>query len=191
MIKNLPLFIGLRYIRSKRRTGFVSFVSGFSFGAMALGVTALIVVLSVMNGLGQEIYSRVLNVIPHVVLQAADGKGRQPVELERAQRQLLADPAIEAVSPFVEGYAMLRFGNLTQGVQVQGVDPTLEVRAGGIANYMLLGDFADLNSGEFGVIIGSQTARQLGVVVGDRVRMTLHRSPGPRWESLPGRKMPR
>lgn len=170
---NLPLFVGLRYLRSKRRSGFVSLVSGFSFGAMALGVMALILVLSVMNGLAGEIYSRVLNVIPHAVLQAADGRGLKPREWQRQRQQLLVDPAVAAVAPYAGGYAMLRLGGMAEGVQVQGVDPGLESRVSGIAGHMLLGDFSLLRAGGFGVVIGSGTARQLQVVVGDRLRMTL------------------
>ena len=73
MFKNLPLFIGLRYTRSKRREGFVSFISGFSLFAMALGVMALIVVLSIMNGFDREIKSRLLMVVPHITGTSAQG----------------------------------------------------------------------------------------------------------------------
>ena len=173
MIQNLPLFIGLRYIRSKRRTGFVSFVSGFSFGAMALGVMALIVVLSVMNGLAGQIYSRVLNVVPHIVLQASDGDSAQLADMQRQGEQLLQADSVQAVAPFVQGYAMLRLQNRSEGVQVQGIDPAQEKLVSQIDDNMLLGDFSLLAPGEFGAIIGSQTARTLGAVVGDRIRMTL------------------
>ncbi|MGS2723332.1 lipoprotein-releasing ABC transporter permease subunit [Porticoccus sp. GXU_MW_L64] len=173
MTANLPLFIGLRYIRSKRRTGFVSFVSGFSFGAMALGVMALIIVLSVMNGLAGQIYSRVLNVVPHMVLQGSDGGSASLAGIEQQGKQLLADDAVQAVAPFVQGYAMLRLQNRTEGVQVQGINPEQERTVSQIDDNMLLGDFALLAPGEFGAIIGAQTARTLGAVVGDRIRMTL------------------
>ncbi|MCV6604964.1 MAG: lipoprotein-releasing ABC transporter permease subunit [Porticoccaceae bacterium] len=173
MTQSLPLFIGLRYIRSKRRTGFVSFVSGFSFGAMALGVMALIVVLSVMNGLAGQIYSRVLNVVPHMVLQTGNGEGAGLADMERQGEQLLRHNAVQAVAPFVQGYAMLRLQNRSEGVQVQGIDPAREQAVSEIDNQMLLGDFSLLAPGEFGAIIGSQTARTLGAVAGDRIRMTL------------------
>ncbi|UTW45901.1 lipoprotein-releasing ABC transporter permease subunit [bacterium SCSIO 12696] len=173
MIQNLPLFIGLRYIRSKRRTGFVSFVSGFSFGAMALGVMALIIVLSVMNGLAGQIYSRVLNVVPHMVLQSVNGDSADQQVIQQQANQLSQNNAVEALAPFVQGYAMLRLQNRTEGVQVQGVIPEREQAVSQIDDNMLLGDFSLLAPGEFGAIIGAQTARTLGAVVGDKIRMTL------------------
>jgi lipoprotein-releasing system permease protein len=121
MFKNLPLFIGLRYTRSKRREGFVSFISGFSLFAMALGVMALIVVLSVMNGFDGEIKQRLLRVVPHLT-----GVGPEPVSaaqiLELEQRLLGDESAVAAVVPMVQTYAMLSYESEQAGVMVQGID---------------------------------------------------------------------
>ena len=89
MFKNLPLFIGLRYTRSKRREGFVSFISGFSLCAMALGVMALIVVLSVMNGFDREIKNRLLRVVPHITVVRAQGFSADDIDTLRPQ--IMAD----------------------------------------------------------------------------------------------------
>ena len=168
MLKALSLFIGLRYIRSKRRNGFVSFVSGFSFGAMALGVMALIAVLSVMNGFAREIHSRVLNVIPHIAIQRAAGLPRGVVLPGLAQQ-----PEVLGVAPYIEGFGMLRSGAAVQGVSVQGIDPAAEAAVTQIAAHMLVGELELLQPGEFGVVLGSMVARSLGVVTGDSVRLTL------------------
>lgn len=168
MFKNLPFFIGLRYIRSKRRNGFVSFISGFSFGAMALGVMALIVVLSVMNGFAREIHSRVLNVIPHISIQHSGGLRHGEFPPALAQQ-----PEVLAVAPYIEGFGMLRYGGSVQGVSVQGIDPTAESGVTQIAEHMIVGSLERLQPGEFGIVLGSMVARSLGVIAGDSVRLTL------------------
>jgi lipoprotein-releasing system permease protein len=96
MFKNLPLFIGLRYTRSKRREGFVSFISGFSLCAMALGVMALIVVLSVMNGFDREIKNRLLRVVPHITVVRAQGFSADDIDTLRPQ--IMADTNIRSVA---------------------------------------------------------------------------------------------
>lgn len=173
MPKNLPLFIGLRYLRGKRQNGFLSFVSGFSFGAMALGVAALIVVLSVMNGFANEIHSRVLNVIPHLTILDRDDKGLTQKQVDQLANQLNTNPSVVAASPFVEGYGMLKFDGEPQAVSIQGINPATEANVTPIAHHMLAGEFDLLQPGEFGIVLGYQTARAMRVVVGDQLRLTL------------------
>ena len=105
MLQNLPVFIGLRYTRSKRREGFVSFISGFSLCAMALGVMALILVLSVMNGFDREIKSRLLRVVPHITVARAQGFDGD--EIATLRPQIMADSNVRAVVPMVQSFAML------------------------------------------------------------------------------------
>ena len=105
MIKNLPIFIGLRYLRSKRREKFVSFVSGFSLCAMALGVAALIIVLSVMNGFDQEIKSRLLKVVPHVSVVKSDGFSSD--QLKNIKATIINDTEVYDLIPLVESFIML------------------------------------------------------------------------------------
>jgi len=174
MKKNLPLFIGLRYIRSKRRNGFLSFVSAFSFGAMALGVMALILVLSVMNGFASEIHSRILSVIPHLTIESAGHERGSGIEQwQKLSAQIETMPFTSAVAPYVDGFGMVRYEGVSQGVAVQGIDPSYESAVTHIDNYMLIGDLNLLQPGEFGVVLGGITARKLRVVVGDKIRLTL------------------
>ncbi len=169
MFINLPSFIGLRYIFSKRREGFVSFVSLFSFCAMALGVMALIVVMSVMNGFDREIKTRILNIIPHITLHNSRG-----IENWTAWATRVAQvPGVRAVTPFVDGPAMLTFGDRFQGVSLQGIDPALPQEAMPISEHLIFGDMEQLQPGGFGVVLGSMLAQSLGVITGDTLLLTL------------------
>lgn len=171
MFNNLPLFIGLRYTRSKRREGFVSFISGFSLFAMALGVMALIVVLSVMNGFDAEIKQRLLRVVPHITAESPEPISVQQIR-DLEQRLLADDSKVAAVVPMVQNYAMLSHGAEQAGVMVQGIDtswPTAQL----VKDYMVAGHIEQLEPGEFGIVLGSQVARRLGLFVGDRVQLTL------------------
>ena len=170
MFKNLPLFIGLRYTRSKRREGFVSFISGFSLCAMALGVMALIVVLSVMNGFDREIKNRLLRVVPHITVVRTQGFSADDIDILRPQ--IMADTNIRSVVPMVQSFAMLSHETEQSGVMLQGVDPqwaSLDM----LKEHMISGYLEQLQPGEFGVVLGSQVARRLNVFVGDRVQVTM------------------
>ena len=169
MNANLPLFIGLRYIRSKRRNGFVSFISLLSFIAMALGVMALILVLSVMNGFDREIRERILSVVSHAAL--VDEKG--VADWQALGDWALEDPGVKAFAPFVEGYGLLTSDTGSQGVLLHGVDPRYEQGVSPVANHMLVGDFSLLQPGEYGIVLGNLLARSLGVIRGDHVMLSL------------------
>ncbi len=169
MFINLPLFIGLRYILSKRREGFVSFVSLFSFCAMALGVMALIVVMSVMNGFDREIKTRILNIIPHITLHHARGLE----DWAHWANKVAQLPGVSAVTPFVDGSAMLTFGDRFQGVSLQGIDPALPQEAMPLSEHLIFGDLGQLQPGSFGVVLGSMLAQSLGVITGDTLLLTL------------------
>jgi lipoprotein-releasing system permease protein len=170
MIKNLSIFIGLRYLRSKRREKFVSFVSGFSLCAMALGVAALIIVLSVMNGFDQEIKSRLLKVVPHVLVTKSDGFS--PDQLIKIKAKIINDTEVYDVIPLVESFVMLSSKNKKSGVNLQGISPswsTTEL----LKESMLSGYVEELAAGEFNIIIGSQIARKMDIFVGDQIQITL------------------
>jgi lipoprotein-releasing system permease protein len=171
MFKNLPLFIGLRYTRSRRREGFVSFISGFSLFAMALGVMALIVVLSVMNGFDREIKSRLLQVVPHITGTSVQGVSTADID-ELRQRLNNRQSPVTSVTPLVESFAMLSYRSQQLGLMVQGLDPDWP-SAKLLQAQMLSGHVEQLRPGEFGIILGSQVARRLGVFVGDRLQLTL------------------
>jgi lipoprotein-releasing system permease protein len=122
MSNNISLFIGLRYAFSKRKNGYLSFISGFSFVAMALGVMALIVVLSVMNGFDREIKGRLLQVLPHITVTRAEGYSPQQID---EFKQLLEpfDSEVSGVLPLVQTFAMVASDSSQQGLMVQGIDP--------------------------------------------------------------------
>ncbi len=172
MLKNLPFFIGYRYTRSKRSEGFVSFISGFSVAAMALGVMALIVVLSVMNGFDKEIKQRLLRIIPHATV--AGHPSFTSDQLAEIRQQIIArgDTAVTAVVPMVQGFVMLSKDVKQVGVNLQGLDeawPTAKL----LKENMLSGYVEQLAPGDFSIILGSQIARKLNVFLGDKIQVTL------------------
>ncbi|MDX2464962.1 MAG: lipoprotein-releasing ABC transporter permease subunit [Porticoccus sp.] len=169
MKANLPLFIGLRYIRSKRSNGFVSFVSVLSFIAMALGVMALIVVLSVMNGFDHELKKRILNVVPHATV--SNEMGLQ--DWQALGNTLSGIEGVEGFAPFIEGYGLLSSSVLSQGVLVQGIDPIEEAKVSPISQQMVVGKVEHLEPGSYGILLGNLLARSLGVMVGDSVILSL------------------
>jgi lipoprotein-releasing system permease protein len=175
MLTNLPLFIGLRYMRSKRRDSFVSFISLFSLAAMALGVTALIVVLSVMNGFDREIKERLLKVVPHVTVTSPQGLDRAQINQFEAELNAGADNApvqVLSVMPMLQSFVMGSSKGNQTGLVLQGIDP--ESRTGEkLAENMISGYVGQLQAGEFGVVVGSQVARKLDLFVGDRLQLTL------------------
>ena len=175
MLTNLPLFIGLRYMRSKRRDSFVSFISLFSLAAMALGVTALIVVLSVMNGFDREIKMRLLRVVPHVTVTSPQGLDIAQInQLETELQAGSADAPVQVLSvvPMLQSFVMGSSKGNQAGLVLQGIDP--QSRTGEkLAENMISGYVGQLQAGEFGVVVGSQLARKLDLFFGDRLQLTL------------------
>jgi lipoprotein-releasing system permease protein len=165
----LPWFIGLRYVRSRQEEGFFSLVSIFSFAAMTLGVAALIIVLSVMNGFDREIKQRILNVVPHISLTYGSGDNEPAADLAA----IAALPEVVAASTYVDGQGMLSARGLLQGVSVQGLDPGTAGPQAVLRNHMLAGSLDALVPGGYGVVIGSSLARSLDVITGDEVLLTL------------------
>ena len=175
MLTNLPLFIGLRYMRSKRRDSFVSFISLFSLAAMALGVTALIVVLSVMNGFDREIKMRLLRVVPHVTVTMPQGLDIAQINQLETELKAGADNApvqVLSVVPMLQSFVMGSSRGNQAGLVLQGIDPESPVGEK-LAENMISGYVGQLQAGEFGVVIGSQVARKLDLFVGDRLQLTL------------------
>ena len=169
MISNTPIFVGLRYTRSKRRHQFISFVSGFSLIGMALGTLALIVVLSVMNGFDREIKQRILSVVPHAFVDQEPRMNDWPSLAKRLE----SFPGVVASAPYIGGFVMLGSSRGVYGVELQGVLPDKEQDVSVISQYMRAGELSDLKEGEFGIILGALVARFLNVSVGDTVMMTL------------------
>ena len=172
MLKNLPFFIGYRYTRSKRREGFVSFISGFSVAAMALGVMALIVVLSVMNGFDKEIKQRLLRIIPHATVAGHPSFTSDQLTEIRQQIMSSGDMGVTAVVPMVQGFVMLSKDVNQVGVNLQGLDEAWPT-AKPLKENMLSGYVEQLAPGDFSIILGSQIARKLNVFIGDKIQVTL------------------
>jgi lipoprotein-releasing system permease protein len=160
------LFIGLRYTRAKRRNHFISFISLISMLGMALGVAALITVLSVMNGFQKEVRARILSVVAHVQIT---GPGGQLAQWQRVADASRRNPDVAAAAPYVNGQAMLVNEATARGALVRGIDPALEGRVAEVANKMIAGRLEALQAGEFGIVLGADLARSLRASTGDRV----------------------
>ena len=167
----LPLRIGLRYTRARRRNHFISFISATSMAGIALGVTALITVISVMNGFESELRKRILGMTAHVQLQPWDGALS---DWESVARQVAGVEGVRAVRPFVAGEGMARAGGGTlSGVVLRGIEPSAESGPGGLAEHIRAGRLEDLQPGRFQVILGRHLAGILGVVPGDAIDLMI------------------
>ena len=168
MFRPLELFVGLRYTRAKRRNHFISFISLTSMLGIALGVTALITVLSVMNGFEKELRERILGMAAHATVSGAEGRleGWQEV----AER-LAGHPRLLGLAPYVQAEGMLTEGDTVRGTRVRGILPEAEPRVSTVGSQMIEGRLEDLVPGAFGMLLGKDLARVLGVGVGDRVTL--------------------
>lgn len=171
---NLPyeLRIGLRYTRAgrraRRRNGFISFISGISMLGIALGVLALIVVLSVMNGFVSQVRDRMLSVVSHVEVAALNGALPDWRALEQAARR---NPDVVGAAPYINAQALLTRGDSVRGVLVRGVDPAAEPAVSDIASQVRGAPLSALSDGEFGIVLGGELARTLGVAMGEKVTL--------------------
>ena len=162
------LLVGLRYTRAKRRNRFIGINSLVSMIGIFVGVWALIVVLSVMNGFQKEVRTRILGVASHVQIGSIDNR----LPDWRSIAALAAQhPRVRATAPFVQAQAMLAAGQAVRGALVRGILPEEEEKVADIGQHMRSGSLADLRPGEFGVILGADLARGLGVLPGDKLAM--------------------
>jgi len=160
--------VGLRFTRAERRNHFISFISLSSMLGIALGVAALIVVLSVMNGFQKEVRTRILGVASHVQITGADNRLG---DWQTTAREAVADPRVEAASPFVNAQGMLTFDSGVRGVIVRGILPRLEEKVADIGTHMIAGKLDALAPGEFNIVLGSELARALGAAPGDKITL--------------------
>ncbi|NOT17996.1 MAG: lipoprotein-releasing ABC transporter permease subunit [Sulfuriferula sp.] len=167
-MKPYELFIGLRYTRAKRRNHFISFISLISMLGIALGVAALITVLSVMNGFQDELRSRILGVAAHIEISGFDNTLRN---WQSAATQSSKLPEVVAAAPYVEGQGLLAYNEAVQGTMVRGILPEDEDRVADIGRKMTFGKLANLRAGEWGIILGADLARNLGVQMGEKVTL--------------------
>ena len=172
--KNIPyeLVLGWRYTRAcraTRRNGFISFISGVSMMGIGLGVAALIIVLSVMNGFQKEVRDRMLGVVSHIEVYAADGSA--VADLPALLTRLKAHPQVVGAAPFITAQALLARGDDMKGVLVRGIDPALEPEVSDLSNDTQAGVLQRLQPGEFNLVLGRDLATNLYVQRGDPVTL--------------------
>ncbi|ALO35339.1 lipoprotein-releasing protein LolC [Colwellia sp. MT41] len=179
MFQPISIFIGLRYSRSKSPTGFVSFITFFSTVGILLGVASLITVVSVMNGFEGELKKRILGIVPHVIVsdfpdKDAD-KGTGATEnsyWQSLRKELLTQPHVLQVTPFLESEALIQSTTGLQGVLLQGIMPKFE-RQNIISSHMVAGSLANLSTQSYSLVLGQSLANKLQVSLGDEVRLVL------------------
>ena len=179
MFKPLIFYIGLRYTRAKRRTQFISFITLTSVLGIALGVTALITVLSVMNGFEAELRERILGMTSHAT---ATGRSGQLDDWQALDQKLKNYPHVEGAAPFITGQVMIN----ADGTMLNGILPEYESRVSDVANKMKLGKLADLVPGEYGIVLGLELANYLGVTLSDKITVI-----SPQINSTPAGIVPR
>ena len=160
--------IGLRYTRAKRRNHFISFISMISMAGIGLGVAALIVVLSVMNGFQKELRTRILGVASHIQISGINGELSDWTSIAA---QASKHPEVRAAAPFVQSQAMFTFDGGVKGSLVRGIEPEMEDRVADFRATIKSGSLDDLRPGEFGVVLGADLARSLRVFTGDKVTL--------------------
>lgn len=180
---NLPIFIGSRYSRAKRRNGFISFISLISLIGIALGVWALITVISIMNGFEKELRGRILDVASHVTVTGNDGwlanwQALSPI--------IEANESILGHSPYILGQGLVTLGSSVNGALVRGIMPEREGQVSALKDHLTGGSFDNLISGEYNVILGEELAFRLGAGNGDKVTLI-----SPQGQSTPAGLMPR
>ena len=166
------LLLGWRYTRAgraTRRNCFISFISGVSMLGIALGVAALIIVLSVMNGFQKEVRDRMLSVVSHIEIYAPYGAALP--DLNRTLAEVRANPQVIGAAPFIAAQALLARGEDMKGTMVRGIDPALEPEVTDLVGTLKNTALTRLIPGEFGVVLGGELARSLGVIEGDKVTL--------------------
>ena len=188
IFSNLPFewLVGLRYIRSGKRSGrnrFISFISLISMAGIALGVAALIIVLSVMNGFQKEVRDRMLSVLPHIEVQ--DVFGSLP-NWQKTAATVRENPEVTGTAPYVIGQALVTRNDLMRGVIVRGIEPQEEPNVSEIARQFKLGKLGDLKPGSFNIAIGKELARVLRIGPGDKLTVVI-----PQGQVTPAGVLPR
>ena len=173
IIKNLSFewLVGIRYTRAGRRSGrnsFISFISLISMAGIALGVAALIIVLSVMNGFQKEVRDRMLSVLSHI--EIFEPSGAMP-DWQKTAREAFTNKEVRGAAPYVEAQAMMTRDETLRGVAVRGVLPEEEPKVSDVASQLKQGSLNNLRPGEFNIVLGAELARSMGARMGDKVTM--------------------
>ena len=167
MFRPLSIFIGSRYTRAKRRNHFISFISLTSMIGLSLGVLAMIMVLSVMNGFQREMSGRILGMVPHAVLSTGQPLDNWQAVAERVRE----NPQVLGAAPVTQLEGMFSFRGVMQPIQVSGIEPTAEDDVSIVGSKLVAGRLEDLQPGEYGVVVGLMTARRFGLKIGDKLTL--------------------
>jgi lipoprotein-releasing system permease protein len=172
MYQPFSLFIGLRYTRSGKRSQFISFVSLISLLGMILGVTALVVVMSVMNGFEGELRGRILSVVPHGFIE---GAGKRLPDWPRWKSNVEQADGVVAAAPYIDGNVMLSRPRQVRGARLYAIDPEFEKKVSKIDDSMISGHLSELQPGSYNIVIGDIVSRYMGAYVGDEITVVLPR----------------
>jgi lipoprotein-releasing system permease protein len=167
MFHSLPFFIGMRYLRAKRRNHFISFISGVSMIGLTLGVTVLIIVLSVMNGFDREMRTRILGMVPHATIHTQGTIKMSDPEVIR--EKALQHPDVSGASAYIETQGMISTSSETRGALISGIDTGTVSTVSILPDHMVVGSIESLEEEPFGVILGETLARILNVYIDDSV----------------------
>lgn len=170
MSRHFEFWIGSRYVRSRSSNGFVSLISAISMLGIAIAVSVLILVLSVVNGFERELQDRLLAMTAHASIEGLDGE----IVDWRALSDVANDnPRVHASAPFVDGQALLVFKEQLSGAELRGIDPLAENEVSAVGDTMREGQLSSLQAGSFNVILGVELAAALQVGIGDKVTVNL------------------
>ena len=170
MLHWFEIWVGTRYVRARSSNRFVSLISAISMTGIAIAVAVLIIVLSVVNGFERELKDRLLLMSAHATIEDPnDGMSGWQGRVEEA----VANPAVRAAAPFIDGQALLVHGEQLSGIQLRGIDPGLENEVSGVSSVVTSGSLSALEAGAFGIVLGVELANALSADIGDKVLVTL------------------
>jgi lipoprotein-releasing system permease protein len=170
MGQRFETWIGSRYVRSRSSNSFVSLISAISMLGIAIAVSVLIIVLSVVNGFERELKDRLLAMTAHASIEGVE---RQLTDWQDLLLTAVENDRVVGAAPYVSGQALMVFGEQLSGAELRGIDPQKEDAVSGVAGLMLEGELGSLEAGEFNIVLGVELANELGVNAGDKVTVTL------------------
>ncbi|MBQ0783162.1 MAG: lipoprotein-releasing ABC transporter permease subunit [Amphritea sp.] len=170
MFRPFSLYVGLRYTAAKRSNNFISFISLVSMLGLMLGVAALIVVLSVMNGFDRELKDRILGMVPHGTIS---DYGKPLENWQTVAEAVNLQPGVVGTAPYIQAQGMLTNRGVVRGVLINGIEPELEQKISILGDHMKAGSLDQLTSKSYGIVLGSLLARSMGAAVGDKITLVL------------------
>ena len=168
MFQPAALYIGLRYSRARQGSAFTAFINRFALIGIAIGVFALVVMMSVMNGFEQQLKQRILGVVPQVTISTA---AQRLDNWQQLRQQLPANRHIQAATPLVSAQGVVQHGDRLQAVAINGIYPQLQSADPIVAEAMVGGRIDNLKAGEYGIVMGRPLARRMNLALGDQVRL--------------------